>query len=109
MSNPPSPGSSFQLRAPANYEYGPLPGTGYIRRVKLHPGTFEEAVVISLDVVPFSEDQHFDYEALSYVWGSPEQHEVIQVDETNGPIILITPNLAIALTHLRRKDKPRIL
>ncbi|KAI7782308.1 ankyrin and het domain protein [Diaporthe eres] len=109
MSDPPSPGSSFQLRAPANYEYGPLPGTGYIRRVKLHPGTFEEAVVISLDVVPFSEDQHFEYEALSYVWESPEQHEVIQVDENNGPIILITPNFAIALTHLRRRDKPRIL
>ncbi|KAG6357071.1 hypothetical protein INS49_014948 [Diaporthe citri] len=79
------------LQAPAVYKYDPLPGINYIQRVKLYPGTFEEAIVISLDVVPFSEDQRPEYEALSYVWGSPEQPEIIWVDEMNGLTISTGP------------------
>lgn len=75
MSGYSSPINDFgfiQLNAAAVYEYERLPGISYIRRVKLHPGNLEEAIVISLEVVPFSEDQRPEYEALSYVWGPPE-------------------------------------
>lgn len=112
MSGPPSPMSDFgfiQLQAAAVYEYEPLPGINYIRRARLHPGSFEEAIVISLDVVPFSEDQRPEYEALSYVWGSPEQPEIVRVDETYGLTISATRNLATALRYLRRTDEPRLL
>lgn len=111
-SPPPSPtrDSGFiQLQAPAVYKYDPLPGINYIRRVKIHPGTFEEAIVISLEVVPFSEDQRPEYEALSYVWGSPEQPEFVRVDDRNGLTISATRNLATALKYLRHTDEPRVL
>lgn len=99
----------MQLRAVAVYEYEPLPGINYIRRVKLHPGTVDEAIVISLDVVPFSEGQRPEYEALSYVWGSAEQPEIIRVDAKYGLAISATRNLVTAMKYLRRTDEPRIL
>lgn len=46
------------------------------------------------------------YEALSYIWGEPMLSEVIN---TSDGSILITPNLADALHHLRRPLKPRNL
>ncbi|KKY36372.1 putative ankyrin and het domain protein [Diaporthe ampelina] len=112
MPGPPSPINDFgfiQLQSAEVYEYEPLPGINYIRRVKLHPGTFEEAIVVSLEVVPFSEDQRPEYEALSYVWGSAEQPEIVRVDETYGLAISATRNLATALKYLRRADEPRTL
>ena len=103
MLDPPSPSHSFgliQLKAAAVYEYEPLPGMNYIRHVKLRPGTFEEAILISLDVVPFSQDHRTEYEALLYVWGLPEQPENVRVYETYG---------LTALMYLRRKNEPRTL
>lgn len=112
MSDPPSPINDFgfiQLSSAAVYEYEPLPGVDYIRRVRLHPGPFEDAVVVSLEVVPFSEDERPEYEALSYVWGSPDQPDIVRVDETYGLTISATRNLATALKYLRRTDEPRTL
>lgn len=112
MSGPESPTSNFgfiQLQAAAAYKYEPLPGINYIRRAKLHPGTFEDAIVISLEVVPFSEDQRPEYEALSYVWGSAEQPGIVRVDEKYGLTISATRNLITALKYLRRTDQPRVL
>lgn len=112
MSGPLSPMSDLgfiQLRSAAVYECEPLPGINYIRRVKLRPGNLDDAIVISLDVVPFSEDGKPEYEALSYVWGSPEQPEVVRVDEKYGLTISATRNLIMALQYLRHTDEPRIL
>lgn len=99
----------IQLRTAAVYEYVPLPGINYIRRVNLHPRSLDDAVVISLDVVPFSEGERPEYEALSYVWGSPEQPEIVRVDETYGLTISATCDLAMALKYLRCMEEPRIL
>lgn len=99
----------IQLMSAAVYEYEPLPGINYIRRVKLHPGNLDDAIVISLDVVPFSGDEKPEYEALSYVWGSPEQPEVVRVDGKYGLTISATRNLIMALQYFRRTDEPRIL
>lgn len=112
MSGPPSPMSDFgfiQLRPAAVYEYEPLPGINYIRRVKIHPGNLEDAILISLDVVTFSGDEKPEYEALLYVWGSPEQPEVVRVDEKYGLTISATRKLIMALRYLRSTDEPRIL
>lgn len=47
-----------------------------------------------------------DYEALSYVWGSPSGSEEISC---NGQLLLVTPNCESALRHLRLKDRDRML
>ncbi|KAI1309263.1 HET-domain-containing protein [Xylaria venustula] len=61
------------------------------------------------------------YEALSYAWGSPEKGEMIEIevsmimDENMSRNISacrhlpITRNLAIALRHVRLRDRPRTL
>jgi hypothetical protein len=47
-----------------------------------------------------------DYEALSYVWGTPSDPEEIQLSGVTHPV---TKNLYQALTALRHDDKTRIL
>lgn len=53
----------------------------------------------SLDEGPF-------YEALSYVWGSPQYTRQIYLDEAPYNV---TSNLESALRHLRYVDRPRVL
>ncbi|KAI1660347.1 HET-domain-containing protein [Daldinia decipiens] len=83
------------------YRYSPLPGQDYIRLATIHPGTFEDDIIISFHTSPFPGDV-LPYEALSYVWGS---------DKNYTPIyrILVTRNLDIALRHLRRDNTPRVM
>ncbi|CZR66339.1 uncharacterized protein PAC_16240 [Phialocephala subalpina] len=58
---------------------------------------------VSLDAVT---DEHNNYEALSYVWGSRSGTESIRCDDK---LHLVTPNCQSALRHLRLRDKIRIL
>ncbi|KEY70831.1 hypothetical protein S7711_08531 [Stachybotrys chartarum IBT 7711] len=46
------------------------------------------------------------YEALSYAWGHPENTQPVSI---NGQTVLVTPNLATALRHLRLDNEPRVL
>ncbi|CAJ2502673.1 Uu.00g100670.m01.CDS01 [Anthostomella pinea] len=92
----------------AMYKYPPLPGKGYIRTLTLHPGQFDDELVISLADMAFS-DSHHDYEALSYVWGSEGTPEPVGVGTSDGPVLLATQNLAVALRHLRHAERPRFL
>lgn len=46
------------------------------------------------------------YEALSYVWGSPEATYVIEI---NGKPFRITENLYEALGHLQLRDQDRMI
>ncbi|KAI0157231.1 heterokaryon incompatibility protein-domain-containing protein [Xylariaceae sp. FL1272] len=54
-----------------------------------------------------------NYEALSYVWGSPDKSCHVYVDEVDegsvGGSIPVTANLDRALRSLRPRDKPRVL
>lgn len=52
------------------------------------------------------DDPDIEYEALSYVWGSPQPAQQIRV---NGTGFHVGPNLHSALQHLRLKDKIRRL
>ncbi|KAI1212289.1 HET-domain-containing protein [Annulohypoxylon truncatum] len=104
------------------YQYDPLPGEAYVRLVTLHPGRFNDAVVISFHTSPFSSDDPPPYEALSYTWGSGKRHWPIYVTDlltTTATLwnvvrakfkrVISQQNLGIALKHLRYVDKPRVM
>lgn len=107
-----------------DYHYDPLPDDGCIRTVAIHPGESHEDIVVSLTCAPFDPDRPPLYEALSYVWGSNENPQYIQVanqlseaspesfpdSSYHGTARLsVTQNLAVALRHLRLLDKPRVM
>ena len=87
------------------HEYQPLePTTRDIRLVKLWPG--EGITQIRCETIHAWLDEKLIYEALSYTWGDPRSHGMIDL---NGRPFSTRKNLEVALLHLRLKDKPRIL
>ncbi|KAG6353465.1 hypothetical protein INS49_005646 [Diaporthe citri] len=107
-----------------DYHYDPLPDDGCIRTVAIHPGESHEDVLVSLTCARFDPDRPPLYEALSYVWGSNENPQHIQVADKlsdaspescpgsnyHGTARLpVTQNLAVALRHLRLLDRPRVM
>ncbi|KAJ4049780.1 hypothetical protein NW756_006417 [Fusarium oxysporum] len=106
------------MSLPANiskrFVYEPLnfPGQS-IRVVTLYQGSFSDPIRISLaeiQLVPNYFQRHhglFQYEALSYVWGSEHNpKDAIMPDRSS---ISITNNLDIALRHLRYTAEDRQL
>jgi hypothetical protein len=86
--------------------YKPLDrDSGAIRLVRLLPGT-NEPIRLELIHSNFDEEPHIPYEALSYVWGSPNEGRAVEVDVQQ---LTITPNLNLALLRLRRANEDRIL
>lgn len=90
----------------------------HIRIVTILPGNEDDDVTISLDLVPFSSEQPFDYEALSYTWGSPEDPASISVliswspagpEGSEKSTLPVTQNLHVALKNLRYSDKHRAM
>lgn len=67
-----------------------------IRLLTLEPAGFDEPISCSLAVASLK--QQPSYNALSYVWGNPEQSTCISV---NGRETWINTNLAVALRHIR--------
>ncbi|KEZ38923.1 hypothetical protein SAPIO_CDS10258 [Scedosporium apiospermum] len=98
--------SPFPINEPFEpYRYEPLPSPRSIRLVILRPAlTFQHPLRCSLRVV--SLDEPPTYEALSYVWGSPQGTRPIRC---NGREILVTPNCEDALRNLRIAHRPRAL
>lgn len=95
------------LPLPGSYHYEPLnDDLNEIRLLTLHEGHFEAEIRISIHSVPLNADSLPTYEALSYVWGSPETEVEIQVGSRS---LAITKNLAEALPYLRYQDRPRVL
>ncbi|KAI8957120.1 HET-domain-containing protein [Daldinia sp. FL1419] len=104
------------------YRYSPFPEPGYIRLVTIHPGNFNDKIVISFCTSTFPNDT-LQYEALSYVWGPKRRRTRVNVSEddsatTNGlrnifkskfTHIWITRNLDVALRHLRYAREPRVM
>lgn len=93
------------------FQYSPLQPSE-IRLITLLPGPRTADIEIELYHANLSSDP--DYEALSYVWGSPERIEPILVhhdgdDTQEGHVLPITGNLAIALPFLRHPSEKRVL
>ncbi len=107
----------------APYEYSALDeDASEIRLMTLLPGRFEDDISIAMETVVLTEEHIPHYEALSYVWGSPENPENITVkartpgrsrprrlEACSHGTISVTQNLATALPYLRKRDKPRVL
>lgn len=95
------------------YQYSALEsrhdaGEDTIRLMYLLPGEFNDPLTCKLEEVPIKQCH---YQALSYVWGSPEDGRTMTVypfeaavlgDKSLG-VIPITRNLDIALRYLRYK------
>lgn len=73
-----------------------------IRVLVLQPGFKDDPINCSLNVVSLGDEP--DYEALSYVWGSPEDPVTITV---NGNPLLVTQHAAEALNYLRLPEQSR--
>jgi hypothetical protein len=76
-----------------------------IRLLKLHPGTRNDPLVCSL--VTSSLDDNPSYDALSYMWGSPELTETMAIDQNAQMRIRL--NLAKALRCIRNPNNYCIL
>jgi hypothetical protein len=81
-----------------------------IRLLKLLPGQHSEDIEIEISHAPFLLDNMLEYEALSYVWGSPKDPRTINVRDTfeGSAVLAITRNLNVALRHLRRTDEYQV-
>lgn len=85
------------------YSYETLP-SGYIRYLVLQPGESGDPIVCSIHVTKLEDSTPF--EAISYVWGTPERTEPIECD---GKTLYITVNLRNSLLAVRRLDEARAL
>src|ERR1700712_3032416 len=91
------------------YKHTPLPPTRTIRILILHPSfTSHSPIQCSLQLLDLtaSSSARHQYEALSYVWGSPIGDQPIICD---GETLLVTPNCLSALRHMRRRWRTRRL
>ena len=84
--------------------YFPLVEAQIIRLVELAPGARDAPVVIRLFIAEL--EHHPEYDAISYVWGNPEDTLPILC---NGRSFDITVNLNAAFVRVRYGDRPRIL
>lgn len=89
------------------YQYTPLPSEGaHIRLILLQPGSSREDINFHLITVSFTALPEF--EALSYTWGSSDQP--LARSAVDGKYTIhITSSLALALRHLREKERERTL
>jgi hypothetical protein len=100
------PGSPY-IRAPCVYT--PLDEeVKEIRLVTLLPGLRSSEIRVVLENTILTEDNKPQYEALSYVWRSAENHVNIHSGHS-GEILGVTQSLATGLPYLRYEDKPRRL
>lgn len=90
------------------YNYNSLPD-GSIRLLRLMPHPDEDALIqcqlLDFPLLKSAKGTH-PYEALSYVWGSPEKLWPISIE---GDDLTVTANLHVALSHLRDRFVERLL
>ena len=94
------------------YPQHPLLTETSTRLVELSPGAFKDDLQCQIQVVDLAHDLegHSQYEAISYVWGSPTKTSVIKVFYPHGKVELpITKNLAAGLRRFRRRALARRL
>jgi hypothetical protein len=95
------------------YQYSPLGRKGLwpIRLLKLHAGTPESVLSCNLEHTTLDQSPLPNFDALSYVWGSPEGEKTsIYVCEGNMVYtIQILPSLRAALCRLRQTTENRAI
>jgi len=94
----------------SSYQYLPLPpGGGYTRLLRLLPNASEakplQCELFDYNLQDPSGRTHL-YNALSYVWGDPEDTRPIYIGKYE---LHVTTNLHIALLHLRNFSLERII
>ncbi|KAK1759303.1 hypothetical protein QBC47DRAFT_337161 [Echria macrotheca] len=96
------------FRPVPTYTYSPLPD-GFIRLLRLMPNSNEHAPIevqlVDYHLVDSGRGTHL-YEALSYVWGSPEKPQFV---DTGRGYLAVTENLHAALLRLRDRSLHRII
>jgi len=87
-----------------SFIYDTLPTKRHFRHLVLQPGDGDDALIGELRTAHI--DQALDFDAISYVWGSPLQVSEI---ECAGNSIRLTASLRDVLRSLRLPDKPKCL
>ncbi|KAI4695490.1 uncharacterized protein J4E84_002117 [Alternaria hordeiaustralica] len=85
--------------------YKPLPAGEFIRVLKLQSGETDQGIECSLKIIGIEESKG-SYEAISYVWGDP--NDTVDV-RCNGLRVAITVSLADAFRNFRHTTEPRLL
>ncbi|KAJ3459525.1 hypothetical protein MRS44_015598 [Fusarium solani] len=89
--------ASSAIEMPVTFHYKPLDtGKSEIRVLKLPANSSE-----NFELITVSLDDDLEYAALSYLWGDPQDQEIITVQ---GHEVRATKNLAVALSRLRRGE-----
>jgi hypothetical protein len=88
----------------AEYQYEPLPPGDYFRYLILQPGVGQEPLKCSLHDALLPQAPYF--EAISYVWGTPEKDRDIICDNR---VLKITENLEAVLRRVRLPNSHRTL
>lgn len=83
-----------------NYEYNPLPPTGWIRILVVEPAS-QPTEPLEMRLETCQVTSNLNYEALSYTWGNEAASSPISIQ---GRKMLIRKNLLGALQTLRRSD-----
>lgn len=84
--------------------YKPFTQRDEIRLIVLHSGHFFSPIRCSLVHVRLDANPHYD--ALSYVWGSEQDTDIVYVNRSSH---LVGKNLFLALQHLRLESETRFL
>lgn len=96
-------------------EYLPLTRPNELRLINIHHGSFDETLALDVFHSTLQHDASDAFDALSYVWGSPDNPQTVKVNikSSDGKMrtfdVSVTHNLASALQHLRRPDVGRIV
>lgn len=88
------------------FQHVPIKPEGQIRVVDILPGLFGDDVQCRVSAHNLDADKDHGYDALSYVWGKPEDQKK-SIYWNNIPNFEITMNLYKALRRLRRPHKTR--
>lgn len=80
--------------------------------MNLMPGSFDDDINVSLEILDLADDNGREYEALSYAWGSKDNPLEISFTDPSTNIkasLLVTQDLALALRYLRLPQLSRTL
>lgn len=103
-----------QVPAMTTLKYQPLLQAREIRLIDVFPGNTSDIIRVHLYHSILSHENPPHFEALSYVWGSVDDPVAVETqlaDSAAGVAhlarLMVTPNLATALRHVRYPDRSR--
>ena len=100
----PSESQCEKTEGVADFVYSSLPSQHHIRLCTLLAGQGDQPIQCSIKTILIKDEIY--YEALSYVWGPPD--EAIHI-ECDGAQMAVRANLGAALYRLRHHDRDCVL